>query len=135
MFDPWVELAKYPHIEVRVERLNGSVAGLTNGTDLIWLDDRLNQVERRCVLAHELVHLFMQHTSCQPLMTELIVCQRAARKLITLEALSRVLPWAMCLNEAADELAVTPQTLRDRLQSLSAEESALLDAWEAMRAA
>jgi Zn-dependent peptidase ImmA (M78 family) len=127
VFDPWFELSKYPHIEVRFERLNGKVVGLTNGVDLIWLDDRLNQTERRCVLAHELEHYRLGHTTCQPLRLELVVCQRVARRLISSRELMRVMPWSNDLRELAEELNVTPQTLRDRLIGMTATETALIE--------
>ncbi|WP_446717764.1 ImmA/IrrE family metallo-endopeptidase [Dermabacter sp. HSID17554] len=43
-------------MRVEFTRLEGR-CGETNGRDLIRLDERLLQVERRCTLAHELVHL------------------------------------------------------------------------------
>lgn len=127
MFDPWAELAKWPNIEVRFARLDDRVVGLTNGRDLIWLDDRLNQVERRCVLVHELEHVWAGHSSCQPLKVEMAICQRAARRLITPGALAAAWPWSSNLFELAEELCVTPQTLRDRLHGMTEAEYALIE--------
>lgn len=118
MFDPWAELKRHPNIQLHVTRLDGGAVGLTDGVSRIWLDDRLNQVERRCVLTHELRHLEMGHRSCQPLRVEMEVCLHAARKLISLRDLVSVAPWSSDLYEMADELWVTPQTLRDRLMGL-----------------
>lgn len=135
VFDPWAELTKHPNVEVRIERLNGQVVGLTNGVDRIWLDDRLNQVERRCVLTHEIRHVQLGHANCQPLAVEMKVCAWVARKLISMEDLARALPWSHDLYELAAELHVTPQTLRDRLHGMSVAENRLLSSWELMRAA
>lgn len=127
VFDPWLEVARNPHIEVRFARLDNKVVGLTNGADLIWLDERLNQVEQRCVLAHEWRHLLLGHGTCQPLKVEMAVCQWAARKLITPSALAAVWPWSSNLYEMAEELCVTPQTLRDRLHGMTEVEYAMIE--------
>ena len=135
MFDPWAEVGRHPNIKVHIRRLDDSVVGLTDGVSRIWLDDRLNQVERRCVLTHEWRHLVLGHNGRQPLAIEMQVCQWASRKLISMEDLARVLPWSPCLYEMAEELWVTPQTLRDRLHGLTGDEHQLLSIRELMRAA
>lgn len=118
VFDPWAEVGKHPEVRVYIQRLDDGVVGLTDGVNRIWLDDRLTQVERRCTLTHELVHVEQAHASCQPLRVELEVCLEAARRLITVDDLARVMPWSIHLHEMAEELWVTPQTLRDRLIGL-----------------
>lgn len=93
--------------------------GRTNGTDIIWLDKRLNQVERRCALTHELIHLERRHTGCQPHSVEVDVRAEAARRLIQLDHLIAGLRWARSFAELADELWVTEDVLRDRLDHLA----------------
>jgi len=118
MFDPWTLLAeKYPHVQVVTARLRG-VSAITNGTDLIVLDDRLLQVEQRCTLTHELVHVELGHTVCQPPAIERAVRTHTARLLIDERDLAAAQSWARHDHELADELHVTPQVLRDRLADL-----------------
>lgn len=57
-WNPWRALRDRPHIELRFGRLGG-LQGLWQRDhlgELIVLDDRLDRRQRRCVLAHELVH-------------------------------------------------------------------------------
>jgi hypothetical protein len=104
--------------------------GRTNGVDIIWMDKRLDQVERRCTLTHELIHLERHHIGCQPASVELEVSLEAARRLIPIEGLASALRWSNCPYELADELWVTPSVLADRLRSLTSEEMQLLLASE-----
>ena len=107
------------HVIVEWARPHPAAPGATDGASRIWLDPRMTQVERRCVLAHELVHIEQGHRGCQPLAIERAVRAVAARQLITLEQLSDALPWSMSLDELADELWVTPLVLTDRLAGLT----------------
>jgi hypothetical protein len=60
VWSPWRELRDRPHIEFTLGRLPHSTGGAVywpeRGWTAILLDRRLNQTERRCALAHELVH-------------------------------------------------------------------------------
>lgn len=135
-FDPWFELeTRWPGVEVVYTRLNGKVAGLTNGVDRIWLEERLDVVEQRCVLTHEIVHLEMGHTECQPLKIELQVCRRTARLLISLEDLADAWKTTSNLFELAEELNVMPQTLRNRLHGLRDDELLVLERRDGLRLA
>ena len=100
--------------------------GRTNGIDVIWMDKRLDQVERRCTLTHELIHIERQHTGCQPPAVEDSVRAEAARRLISTEDLANALRWSTAPLEVADELWVTPQVLEDRLSFLSSTDAAFL---------
>ncbi|MET3349599.1 UNVERIFIED_ORG: hypothetical protein ABID57_001271 [Arthrobacter sp. UYEF1] len=108
------------------------VPGRTNGVDIIWMDKRLDQVERRCTLTHELIHIERKHIGCQTASVELEVCLETARRLIPIDALAKALRWSTCPYELADELWVTPHVLNDRLRSLSPEDLLLLVAAEAL---
>ena len=110
-----------------------SVPGRTNGVDIIWMDKRLDQVERRCTLAHELIHIERQHTGCQQPSVELELSLETARRLIPIEDLPRALRWSNRPYELADELWVTQNVLSDRLSSLSQHEFQILLAIEAQR--
>ncbi|MCO4256475.1 ImmA/IrrE family metallo-endopeptidase [Pseudarthrobacter cellobiosi] len=107
------------------------VPGRTNGVDIIWMDKRLDQVERRCTLTHELIHIERQHIGCQTTSVELEVRLETARRLIPIEALAAALRWSNRPYELADELWVSADVLKDRLRGLTPDELALLVATEA----
>lgn len=90
--------------------------GVTDG-ERIWMRSDLSQVERRCVLAHELEHLDRGHVDCQPGPVEDRVQAAAARYLLPDPHLvADALVWAGGrLDEAADVLWVTERVLRARL--------------------
>lgn len=90
------------------------------------MDPRMNQVERRCVLTHELVHIELGHRGCQPSAVERDVRAEAAYRLIRLEDLLSGSVWALGPSELADELWVTDMVLHDRLAGLTVGERAQL---------
>lgn len=98
------------------------VPGATDGRRIIWLDPRLNQAERRCVLTHELVHLEAGHRGCQPYAVEGQVRAAAAALLIPLSDLLDAVRWSPHVSELADTLWVTEQVIADRIRWLSREE-------------
>lgn len=58
-WDPWAALRRRPLIELRwgiLEGCTGLIEDLGGGWRRLWLDTRIGRVERRCTLAHELVH-------------------------------------------------------------------------------
>lgn len=130
MFHPWGILRKLAHIRLSWVVMPDRVPGRTNGVDIIWMDKRLDQVERRCTLTHELIHIERHHIGCQPASVELEVCLETARRLIPIEDLASALRWSNRPYELADELWVTPNVLTDRLRALTPEELQLLLATE-----
>ena len=114
------------HVVVEWRRPHHGTPGATDGASRIWLDPRMSQAERRSVLTHELVHVMHGHRGCQPPAVERAVRAEAARLLVSTEDLLAALPWAMSLEELADELWVTPLVAADRLQTLTPEEAAAL---------
>lgn len=115
---PWRELRALAHVVVHHRELHPSgTRGVTDGVRRIWLDSRLTQVERRCTLAHELVHIKAGHTGCQPTAVEARVEAAAARYLLPdAAAIGDALVWARGrLPVAADELWVDVPTLTTRL--------------------
>src|SRR5688500_16211092 len=60
MWDPWIEAAARPHLEVEVvslpDRLGGGCYLPVDDFVAILLDERLDRRTLRAVLAHELVH-------------------------------------------------------------------------------
>lgn len=126
MFDPWGALRRLTHIHIAFIRMPDGGPGRTDGLRVIWLDNRLQQGERRCALAHELVHLERGHDGCQEPAIEFQVCAETARRLIPIDALCDHAAWATNVHELADELWVTPQVVTDRLHSLTHAETAQL---------
>lgn len=125
MRDPWVIIEQYPQLEIRTERLPG-ITACTDGVATIWLDDRLTQTERRCAVAHELVHLHHGHTGHQSARIERMVRERVARWLVPLEDLAVFRGGELSLWSVAEDLGVTVDVLRDRLDTASAAERAVL---------
>lgn len=87
----------------------------------------MSQVQRRCTITHELVHLRRRHIGCQPEAVEWSVRREAPRRLIPdFHRLADEMAWAHNLHEAADHLWVTTEVLRDRLACLHPAERAHL---------
>lgn len=128
MWHPWRRLRELTHVVVVWARPSTEAPAATNGTDVIWMDRRLMQMERRCALTHELVHLDQGHHGCQPRAIEHAVRAEVARLHIPLEALVHAMPWALSLEDLADELWVTPMVLMDRLGGLTPAERTVLAA-------
>ncbi|WP_157508849.1 hypothetical protein [Luteipulveratus halotolerans] len=91
----------------------------------------LNQVERRCVLMHELVHDERGIPEVPSAAEEAAVEREVARRLIPLNDLLRVARMCLPAEEAAEELWVTEDVLTCRLASLDGGERF---AWRAMLA-
>lgn len=90
--------------------------GATDG-ETIWLRPDMSQVERRCVLAHELEHIRRGHKGCQSEAAERVVRHHAARFLLPdPRVVADALVWsAGRAAEAAEVLWVTQSTLEARL--------------------
>lgn len=126
MFSPWGALRELTHVTLHFILMPDGAPGRTDGRARIWLDKRLQQAERRCALTHELVHLEYGHTSCQPPRFERRVREETARRLIHIDQLAEAYRWTQHPAELADELWVTPDVVRDRLDALTDEERARL---------
>lgn len=123
---PWRDLRGREHLTVYHHDLPPGMRGATDGTSSVWLERRLLQVERRCTLTHELVHVDLGHTEAQDAKTESKVRRITAQRLIDWDALVDAFRWAHNAAEAADELWVTLDVLEDRLRFLHPHERALL---------
>lgn len=122
MFHPWGKLRLLAHVRVSFVVMPDDLPGRTNGIDVIWLDRRLQQTERRCALAHELEHIERQHVGCQPPAIEAQVRHAVACQLITMPQLVSGLRWARSVDELAEELWVTAEILQDRFAGLTSAE-------------
>lgn len=85
----------------------------------------LSPVQERCVLAHELEHVWADDTDCgnrpQTVRQEQRADLEAVRKLIAISDLAAVAQWAPDLHTAAAELMVTERFLAIRLDDLEGE--------------
>lgn len=118
MHHPWRILRGHAHLRFVVDDLgDDGPLGCTDG-NTITLTTGLAQVERRCVLMHELVHLErgIPHGHCPR--EESAVEVEVARRLIGFDRMVDALRWSQSIDEAADELWVMPHLLQLRLDRL-----------------
>lgn len=101
--------------EVFRVRMNDGMAGRTDGRN-IWIDDRLDAIQEKCVIAHEAVHIEMGHSTLQREPVEMAVRYETAKRLLPDMSLG-------CSGESlkisAQELGVTRQVLMDRAATLT----------------
>jgi hypothetical protein len=97
-------------------RMADGVAARTDGVD-IWVDDRLNEIQEKCAIMHESIHIERGHSTVQPEAIEMSVRYEAAKRLLPQDAL---VDGAVCnpelksLAAVARDLGVTRQVLMDR---------------------
>jgi hypothetical protein len=126
-YDPWRDLAdNWPQIEVITERMQGHLLGELR-YPVIALRSGTSAAQRRCTLAHELVHLERGVVECGPWSAgeEFQVHAEAARRLVSGPALVRALRELggdHDLGALAQLVDVDTQTLRLRLRLLTAAE-------------
>jgi hypothetical protein len=97
------------------------IAARTDGVD-IWVDDRLNDVQRKCAIVHETVHVERGHGTVQPEAIEMAVRYETAKRLIPDGTVPCV---GATLAQKARNLGVTRQVLMDRAATLSDAEAEL----------
>jgi len=102
-------------------RLEDGTASLTNGTDTIWVDDRLNSIQLLCAITHELIHIERGHTCRQTEQVEMAVRYETAIRLIPDNGQSGCKPGAT-LAAIAKAWGVTRQVLMDRAATLDDEQ-------------
>lgn len=122
-----------PQISLIFAMLPDGISGLTDGRSRIWLDKRLDAVERRCALMHELIHVEHGHTGCQGPRIERNVRHETARRLVAFDGLLEAAEWCHSTDELAGELGVTHDVATDRLEALTDRERRRLRAssWRA----
>jgi len=115
---------------VELAVLPGAQAGRVDwARHAVVVDRRLSQVQRRCTVAHELVHVERGPVPDDPWLRareERAVETEAARRLIELDALADALAWSDRPAEVAEELWVDVQLLGARVAGLSEGERAWL---------
>lgn len=128
-YSPWEHLAALTHITFGLTRLPAGHGWWLPDMKAIALDDRLNRVERRCVLAHELVHAERLDTNCHydgPSGARAARRQEASADVIAAHRLITIDDLVFALREhpldppaVADALDVTTTALRTRLCALT----------------
>ncbi len=130
-YDPWADVASnWPGVEVVIEPMRGTLLGELR-YPVIALRAGTSAAQRRCTLAHELVHLERGVTDCGPWAAreELAVHDEAARRLIRLDDLAAAVRAAGPGSAAAvlaQALEVDTQTLTLRVERLTPRERAML---------
>ena len=99
-------------------RMADGVAARTDGVS-IWVDDRLNEIELRCAVEHELRHIARGEGTCQPEYIEMEVRYETAVRLLPLEKIVGVCKNGKNLAQVAKELGVTRRVLMDRAATLT----------------
>lgn len=123
-WNPWRHIGvHYPHIKVSCRHILPGTRRASWTKHGIYIDKTLDQVARRCALAHEIVHLERGPVPEHPqlaLVEERAVSVIAAQRLIPLEDLTEAVMWVDLSDphELAEELWVDPVTLKIRLESL-----------------
>jgi hypothetical protein len=124
-YDPWADLAQnWPDVEVRIETMRGLLLGQLR-YPVIALRAGTSAAQRRCTLAHEIVHLERGTGDCGPwaVREEVLVHAEAARRLCRLDDLAaavRALGGEPDFGSLAQALEVDQQTLALRLERLTA---------------
>lgn len=126
-YSPWRRLRALPHLTVLITRLPKGESWWLPVDEAIVIDDRLDRVQRRCALEHELQHA--EAGDCRITGTpdaarltarrERETDARAARRLIDVDELADALAWALCVEELAEVLDVDVRTARARVLALT----------------
>ncbi|MFL6164004.1 MAG: ImmA/IrrE family metallo-endopeptidase [Jatrophihabitantaceae bacterium] len=124
-YDPWLDVRlNWPEVRVVIERMTGDLLGeVRDGGAVIALRAGTSAAQRRCTLAHEIVHLERGLHDCGQWLhrEEFAVHLTAARRLITASDLVtaiRDLGGADDRGALAQALEVDTETLSMRLRTL-----------------
>lgn len=102
-------------VEIIRVRMPDGVAAKTDGVN-IFLDDRLNDIQEKCAIEHELIHIERGHSIQQVEAVELSVRYEAAVRLIPDPSVPCV---GSNLAARARNLGVTRQVLMDRAATMN----------------
>lgn len=131
MYHPWRHLRSLGDWDLVWGDLPIGVRGITDHPcRTVELDRVMAQAERRCTIAHEIVHIERGPMPTDPYLAaleEAAVQREAARRLIPLPRLLAAIRWSRDLHEVADELWVDVDTLAIRMRYLHPAERAEVD--------
>ncbi|MDD2859009.1 MAG: ImmA/IrrE family metallo-endopeptidase [Candidatus Nanopelagicales bacterium] len=125
-------MARVETVTIRTADL-GDVDGMWDpDTRIIWLHQDLTPAERRCTLAHEIIHAARGDEHCRDHVLnarqERLVDEIASRLLIPLDLLADALVWCHDDAQLCDALDVDLDTLDARRRFLTLEERHYLSA-------
>lgn len=122
MQHPWRHFREHwSHVALTVKPLADDFHALTDGRT-VWMHTPLFQVERRCAIQHEMIHLERDEVCNQDDAVERRTEQEVGRRLIYWDQLLAAVRWARNVEELAEELWVTEKVLRARIETLHADE-------------
>jgi hypothetical protein len=130
-YDPWSDLAlNWPDVVLRIEPMRGGLLGWLH-YPVIALRAGTSAAQRRCTLAHEIVHLERGTGDCGPWAAreEVLVHAEAARRLCRLDDIAaavRALGGEPDPASLAQALEVDRQTVDLRLARLTEAERTVL---------
>lgn len=125
--NPWADLTARPQLDLCWGGLPPGQLGATDG-HRIWIAKNLTIRERRCTLAHELVHIDLDLVSDVTWASEQRVRDVTARRLLPdIDAVASALAGGVDMATASEELWVTEDVLTDRLTTLADAERAMLN--------
>lgn len=132
---PWRVLGRMKGVIVEwTDDLPTDVLGDTDGRRHIRMANGQLQVERRCTITHEMIHVERGHSGCCDEKAEARVRREAARRLVPIRALGDAYVfWGDDLEALADDLWVDISTLRTRLETLHPAERGYLERRVALR--
>jgi len=106
-------------------RMPDGVAARTDGVN-IWIDDRLNEIQERCAILHEEIHVELGHSTVQPEAVEFAVRYETAKRLLPEMTGCK----GDTLAAAARNKQVTRQVLMDRAATLTDEQARIAGCME-----
>jgi len=123
LYCPWTDLGeRYPGVHVAVHGLAPARAAWLPVERVILLDRGLTFTQGRCTLAHEIAHMDLGHYPTGvghfDRRQERDADGLAGRRLLPVAVLAEAVQAGWDLPSAADELLVTVEVLRDRLDRL-----------------
>ncbi|WP_204880457.1 ImmA/IrrE family metallo-endopeptidase [Pseudoglutamicibacter cumminsii] len=96
--------------------LPAGVKGMTDGRRIVYLSEALRtEIDRRCTLTHELIHIEQGHVGSQPAAIEHAVRRATALRLVPACLYREGIQWTPHLSELAEYWHVTPGVALDRI--------------------
>ncbi|MBM7795808.1 hypothetical protein JOD50_000760 [Pseudoglutamicibacter cumminsii] len=116
MWCPWSAANERGVIVIEDCTLPAGVKGMTDGRRIVYLSEALRtEIDRRCTLTHELIHIEQGHVGSQPAAIEHAVRRATALRLVPACLYREGIQWTPHLSELAEYWHVTPGVALDRI--------------------